>query len=404
MLEVMRILRRGDGKGVIWDKTTEPAGKGFEGRDENGMLVVDSITQKRKRTKACNDHSQKLKKAKPQKGPSKAEAFGKVKEEETISSQFTISLSGHYSPSFSSSGSFSCFQLDSPPSPFPSTNGTTEVVAMVPLRKRERTSTAASGKGKMRAKVSKIKREADSDEETASMSVEGSKYFHASDMLFGRTGVAGLGEAAEKENVPGFLSLGKEVAGQNMALKFKVLESATASSASSFGYCFSWPNNGASFYYNAGDHQIQSSDTPASAAVYPTSLWGSWATKNVIDTDTWRPDYPQQISQRGTNLSVSTQSAEVREFTGNHVENSAAVTEEHGMLVMEEENYININNSGVSLGASGSSMISQNDVSGAYGQPHQVHLFGLPAEPIPEPQYTDWLYSYMLNDSLVPME
>lgn len=170
------------------------------------------------------------------------------------------------------------------------------------------------------------------------------------------------------------------------------------------GYCFSWPNNGASFYYNAGDHQIQSSDTPASAAVYPTSLWGSWATKNVIDTDTWRPDYPQQISQRGTNLSVSTQSAEVREFTGNHVENSAAVTEEHGMLVMEEENYININNSGVSLGASGSSMISQNDVSGAYGQPHQVHLFGLPAEPIPEPQYTDWLYSYMLNDSLVPME
>lgn len=233
VLEVMRILRRGDGKGVIWDKTTEPAGKGFEGRDENGMLVEDSITQKRKRTKACDDHSQKLKKTKPQKGPSKAKALRKIKEEETISSQFSLSLSGHYSPSFNSSGSFSCFQLDLPSSLFPSTNGTTEVVAMVPLRKRERTSTAAPGKGKMRAKVSKIKREADSDEETASVSAKRPKSFYASDTPFERTGVAGLGEAMKKEN--GFLGLGKEVVGQNVALKFKVLESATASSTSSFG-------------------------------------------------------------------------------------------------------------------------------------------------------------------------
>lgn len=103
----------------------------------------------------------------------------------------------------------------------------------------------------------------------------------------------------------------------------------------------------------------------------------------MINTDTWRPDCPQQISQGETNLPVSIQSAEVREFTENHVENPA-VTEEHGMLIMEEEDYIDINNSGVSLGTSSSSMISQNDVTGSYGQPHQVHLFGLPAQPIPE--------------------
>lgn len=123
----------------------------------------------------------------------------------------------------------------------------------------------------------------------------------------------------------------------------------------------------------------------------------------MVDTDTWRPDCPQQISRGETNLPVSIQSAKVREFTGNHVENPTAIAEEHGMLVMEEENYININNSGASL-ASSSSMISQNEVSGSYNQrPHQVHVFGLPAEPTPESQYTDWL-SYMLNDSLVPME
>ncbi|KAI5844482.1 hypothetical protein DFP73DRAFT_594571 [Morchella snyderi] len=225
VLDVMRSLRRGNGKGVIWDKTTEPAGKGFEGRDENGMLVVDSIAPKRKRTstKACKDHSQKLKKAKLHESPSKEECGpGGAKEEATISPHSSLSISSHYYPSFDSSSSFSSF-IDSSSSISPSTNGSAEIV--VPLRKGQRTSTAAAWNGKTGAKVSELKREVDSDEETTS--AKRPKYFHASDML------CGLGEAAKKENAPEFLGLGNEVTGQNVALKSKAPDG--GGSASSFG-------------------------------------------------------------------------------------------------------------------------------------------------------------------------